>query len=753
MAWWSRGHGGEAAMLCYCCILFLSVLSGVVAVQRTRAPTTYKTLTGNAPLVIANGGFSGVFPDSSGYAFVFALSATSSDTSLWCNVQLTKDGVGICLPDLLMEDCTIINRVYPTGKQTYRVNGAQKTGWFPVDYNMSSLSNAIWSRTEKFDFASFHIISVTGVISLVKPSSLWLNVEHDIFYREHGLNMTNYILSMIQNYGSVKYISSPELGFLQSVKGDMNREVKLVFRFLDKALSDPSTNKTYNSMLSNLTFIKRIASGIMVPKSYIWPVTSDNYIQLPTQIVKDAHNAGLEIYAYDFSNDRTIPYNYSYDPVGEYLSFVSDDDLTVDGVLTDHPLTASEAIGSPLIISHNGASGDYPDCTDIAYENAVRDGADVIDCSIQMTKDGIPICMSSTDLLTITDIQQSKFSSLLSVIPEIQTIKGIFTFNLTWDDINILRPKISSPLKKYGLVRNPRYTSHGKFLNLSEFLTYAKDKDLSGVMIIIKNAEFLAKSLGFDVVDLVTTALNDAGYNDPTTNNKEVMVQSKDSAVLVELKQQKTQYKLVYTLPSNIGDVTASSVAEIKKFADAVIVDRQSVFAESSGFIVRITNLVKDVQSAGLAVYAQVFQNEFVSPPQDFLGDETVEINNFVQLVHVDGIITDFPKTVRRYKMNSCAGLGSGMPSYMQPIIIGGLAKLLGRTMPIVAPMPALNPSDVAEPPLPTRRGAAAGNNNAFSGGVQTGRRHHSDADLTAAPPAVSSTGLLLGIVWAFLLI
>uniref|UniRef100_A0A0D9X9H3 glycerophosphodiester phosphodiesterase n=1 Tax=Leersia perrieri TaxID=77586 RepID=A0A0D9X9H3_9ORYZ len=206
-----------------------------------------------------------------------------------------------------MDNCTIISRVYPDGRRTYRINGA------------------FWTRTNKFDSCDIRIFTVAGFMSLVKPSSSWLNVEHDIFYTEHGLNMTNYIFS-VQKLGLVKYISSPELGFLQSLSGDINRKVKLVFRFLDKSLSDPSTNKTYNSMLSNLTFIKTIASGIMVPKNYIWPVTSDNYVQLPTQIVKDAHNAGLEIYASDFSNDGIFPYNYSYDPLGEYLSFVSDGD-------------------------------------------------------------------------------------------------------------------------------------------------------------------------------------------------------------------------------------------------------------------------------------------------------------------------------------------------------------------------------------------------------------------------------------------
>uniref|UniRef100_A0A0E0BSF5 glycerophosphodiester phosphodiesterase n=1 Tax=Oryza glumipatula TaxID=40148 RepID=A0A0E0BSF5_9ORYZ len=704
-------------MLSYRWILLLSVVVVVaVAAELPLASTTFKTLTGNAPLVIARGGFSGLFPDSSQFAFGFALSATSTDTSLWCDVQLTKDGVGFCLRDLLMQNGTTISQVYPGGKQTYRINGVPKTGWFPVDYNMSLLTNqfsthiyrwavtqALFSRTEKFDFCNFRIFSVTGFMSSIEPSSLWLNVEHDVFYTEHGLNMTNYILS-VQKLGFVKYISSPELGFLETLSGGIDHKVKLVFRFLDKAVSDPSTNKTYDSMLSDLAFIKTIASGIMVPKSYIWPVTSENYIQLPTQIVKDAHDAGLEIYASDFSNDGIFPYNYSYDPLEEYLSFVSNGGFSVDGVLTDHPLTASEAIGNILIISHNGASGDYPDCTDLAYEKAVGDGADVIDCSIEMTKDGIPICMSSINLYDSTDVQNSKFSSLASVVPEIQTKPGIFTFNLTWEEISTLRPKITHPYHDF--VRNPRYANQGKFFKLSDFLTYAKDKDLSGIMIIMKNAAFMAKSLGFDVVDLVTTALSNAGYDnmDPTTKNKkEIMIQSKDSAVLVKLKQRLTQCKLVYSLPLKVGDVSDSCVADIKKFADAVIVDRESVFAESKGFIIRKSKVVEDVQSAGLALYVEVFRNEYVSSPVDFFADGTVEINNYVQL----------------------------------QVPIGDLAQLLdaecstGGMLPALAPMPVLNSSDVIEPPLPAAEPKSAAGSSATNACV---------VGVLAPPPLFSSS-------------
>jgi len=94
-----------------------------------------------------------------------------------------------------------------------------------------------------------------------------------------------------------------------------------------------------------------------------------------------------------------------------------------------------------LIISKYGASGDYPPCTDLAYEKAISDGVDVLDCPVQMSKDGIPFCLSSIDLIESTNVAQSSFSRLGKTIPEIKSGNGIFTFDLAWNDIKSLSRK------------------------------------------------------------------------------------------------------------------------------------------------------------------------------------------------------------------------------------------------------------------------------------------------------------------------
>lgn len=683
--------------------------------------SSWKTLSGDAPAIIAKGGFSGLFPDSSEFAYQFALIASSPDTILYCDVRLTKDGLGVCLPDIKLDNCTNIPEFYADGKKSYLVNGVSTTGWFSVDYNGTELSQvslkqSIYSRTPRFDPSFFPLLAVEDVASKFKSPGIWLNIQHDSFYSQFNMSMRNYILSVTKRV-VVDYISSPEASFLTSISGRVSNKTKLVFRFLDEATLEPSTKQTYGSMLKNLTFVKTFASGILVPKKYIWPVSPDNYLQPYTSIVDDAHKAGLEIYAADFANDFTLSYNHSYDPLTESLSFIDNGAFSVDGILTDFPVTPSEAIGcfanlnksntdhgKPLIISHNGASGDYPGCTDLAYQKAVDDGADVIDCPVQITKDGIPVCMGSINLMDVTTVAKSPFASQIAVMKDIQSVLGVFTFNLTWEDIvKNLKPKISTPLSTFALDRNPRYRNAGNFMRLSDFLDFSKDKDLSGIMISIEHAAFLAEELGFDMVDAVIKALDASGYNKQTA--QKIMIQSTNSSVLVKFKQQ-TKYDLVYMINEDVRDAAPSSLADIKKFASAVSVDTGSIFPENHHFLTSPSGLVQSLKTANLSVYAYTLMNEFLSQPYDFFSDATAQINAYVQGAKVDGLITDYPATARRYKLNACKNMGKKAPSFMAPARPGDLLQIISKPAqpPALAPMPLLVDSDVTEPPLPAAR-------------------------------------------------
>lgn len=92
-------------------------------------------------MVIARGGFSGIFPDSSLPAYTLALNTSGPNVILWCDVQLTKDEAGICFPELKLDNATGISITYPGKAKDYSVNGVPTRGWFSVDYNLNQLHN------------------------------------------------------------------------------------------------------------------------------------------------------------------------------------------------------------------------------------------------------------------------------------------------------------------------------------------------------------------------------------------------------------------------------------------------------------------------------------------------------------------------------------------------------------------------------------------------------------------------------------
>lgn len=173
-------------------------------------------------------------------------------------------------------------------------------------------------------------------------------MQYDSFYTQHKLSAASYVQKAMRLMG-VHYLSSPEIGFLKSMNGKVNAaRTKLIFQVLSADEIEPSTKKKYGSLLQDLASIKSFASGILVPKEYIWPVQANKYLGASTSLVSDAHKQGLEVFASGFANDVVTSYNYSYDPTNEYLQFVDNSDFSVDGVLTDFSPTASEAIGETI---------------------------------------------------------------------------------------------------------------------------------------------------------------------------------------------------------------------------------------------------------------------------------------------------------------------------------------------------------------------------------------------------------------------
>ncbi|CAI0542476.1 unnamed protein product [Linum tenue] len=700
-------------------LLFIHATSAASAEPSGEAPppgdagaakgsSVWQTLHGEQPKVVAHGGFSGLYPQSTPTAN--AIAALYPKLILLCNLQITMDKVGICVANLDLSEGTSIAVEYPNKTKTYKVNGKDVTGYFSVDYAMNQLNNVIatqsvLSRPDAFDIDPIPTFDDFRA-SIAAPR--WIHVEYPQFYDEHKLSYEDYFDK--NSLRGINYLSTPELTFLKAISAMKPPTMKLYFAFKGREELEPTTNQTYGELL--LDKLKPMITGIVVPREYIWPVEKSNYLAPePNLLVADAHELGLEVYVYGFANDNVLSYNYSYDPTEEYLQFTSKG-FSVDGFITDFPPTAMNAVecfakynnsesrreGQPLVITNGGASGIYAGSTDLAYQKAVDDEADIIDCSVQMSKDGVAFCMATADL-SVDTTAAAIFPDRATTIPEIQKDDGIFSFDLEWSDIQSLQPQLSSPFEKTSdLKRNPAVKNEGKFMTLDQFLQFAKAKSVPGILINIDNAAYLASKEGHDVVTTVSTALHKASFDKQTT--QQVLIQSDDTSVLAKFSN--LGYKRVLAVKEEVSDIPKATVDEIKKYADAVTLTRFSIIPTSHGFTRKETNSVLALQAANLSVFVTTLNNEYLSLAFDYNSDAMFEIATYTQLVQVNGTITEYPGTANKYLKNPCSNLNDPDLMYaILPINPGQMLNLTKYSENLSPPKPALAVKDIADPPLP----------------------------------------------------
>ncbi|KAL6226198.1 hypothetical protein ACLB2K_000161 [Fragaria x ananassa] len=141
--------------------------------------TKWLTLNGDQPLVVARGGYSGLFPESTEYANTMAKDLSTNGAANLCSLQLTKDSTGLCLSNILLDNATSIAAIHPKRSSTYTINGKELSGWFALDFNAKELNKVQVmqsnpARPDQFD-GLFPISTVEDVLNM-EPEQFWLHV-------------------------------------------------------------------------------------------------------------------------------------------------------------------------------------------------------------------------------------------------------------------------------------------------------------------------------------------------------------------------------------------------------------------------------------------------------------------------------------------------------------------------------------------------------------------------------------------------
>jgi len=369
-------------------VLILTVAAALVACGGSDG-VSYPTLMGERPLVIGHRGASGYLPDHTleSYKKAIELGADFIEPDL----VATKDGVLIARHEPNITGTTDVStRAEFASRKTKKVvDGVQEEGWFASDFTLAEIKTLraiqpMADRDPSFN-GKYQIPTLDEVLDLAKSQGVkagrtvgvYPETKHPTYHVNLGLKLEDRLLATLAKYGyttktspvilqsfevsNLKYLrTKTQLRLVQLVDADdvnADGSMSLVAPYdkpYDFAVAGDARNFASLLTPAGLKEVKTYADGIGPWKPYLIPSKQvdankdgkpddlngdgkiddrDRVMMAPTDVVKNAHAAGLFVHAYTFRSEaKRLASDFKGDPKAEYKLFFN---LGVDGVFSD----------------------------------------------------------------------------------------------------------------------------------------------------------------------------------------------------------------------------------------------------------------------------------------------------------------------------------------------------------------------------------------------------------------------------------
>ncbi len=348
----------------------------------------YKTLDGNAPMVVGHRGASGFLPEHTLESYKLAIEQGAD--FIEPDLVLTKDGVLIARHEPMLDGTTDVASKFPAGRQSTRnLDGVLTTAYFASDFTLAEIKTlgAVQpssTRPQQYN-GLYKIPTLDEVIALAKAEGtkagrtvgIYPEIKHSTFTAAiFGVNVVEdaLVAKLHAAFGNAAsapvFIQSFEVSNLQylhtktsirliqlvdadDVNADGSMSLVAPYRqpydFVVKG--DP---RLFSDLLTSagLDFVKTYAHGVGPWKPYLVKTVADNVdrngdgritindrrVDGSTGVIELAHQKGLMVHAYTFRNDAS-GYGFT-DPKAEMAYYFG---LGLDGLFTDFPVTGVAA--------------------------------------------------------------------------------------------------------------------------------------------------------------------------------------------------------------------------------------------------------------------------------------------------------------------------------------------------------------------------------------------------------------------------
>jgi len=345
---------------------------------------------------------------------------------------------------------------------------------------------------------------------------------------------------------------------------------------------------------------------------------------------------------------------------------------------TEQAATPAPVPGHPkaLVIGHRGASALRPEHTLASYEQAIADGADVIEPDLVITRDGVLVARHENDITATTNV------SALPQFAERKRIKvidgerrtGWFTEDFTLAELKTLRARERIPQLRPA---NAHYDDRFEIPTFDEILALAARASRSGRVIGVypelKHPSYF-RGIGLPLEDKLAQAL----LASPFARQAPVFVQSFEPGSLRTMRERLgkglPKLKLVQLIGKPRGRpadwrlqgdtrtfaamLTPVGLREVAGYADAIGPEKDNVLPrDAHGALASPTALVAEAHAAGLLVHPYTFrpENSFLPAPLRAGSDPATrnpagmvrEVQAFLA-TGIDGFFTDDPALGRQ---------------------------------------------------------------------------------------------------------
>lgn len=295
----------------------------------------------------------------------------------------------------------------------------------------------------------------------------------------------------------------------------------------------------------------------------------------------------------------------------------------------------------PLVFGHRGASGYRPENTMEAFELAIVQGADGVECDLVPTKDGELIIRHENWLNGTTDIEShSEFADRSRAgYSDGITENGFFSEDFDLQELAGIRAIERLPDVRPG---SAKFDGEFKIPTIDELLA-APFMDQKTLVIEVKHGMHFTRK-GMDIAGILSKKLQQSDWK---ARGIKLIIESFDYEMLLLLKAacgEDKRYVFLteqVRLPDNQDRLTADYLEKIAGDFDGVSLDLPLLLEQDETGTHTISNgSIELAKAAGLEVYAWTLKAE----------DATTSVDEYfakVALTGLDGIFVDQPDLLR----------------------------------------------------------------------------------------------------------